>query len=200
MSRKVDLRVRRTRKLLRDALVQLMEQQRFETITVQAITDQAMINRATFYRHYQDKYDLLEHCMDDVVEELMQQIRPPVQEGTVAGMDTPQHNFQLLFEHVREHAAFYRVMLGSAEVGGFTQRIRSLLEEITMQRYQEIMAVNPAQPLMQPEFVMAYTSAAHIGAVSWWVNNDMPRSPAKMAEDLLTLLGKGTFYALSIEV
>lgn len=55
----VDPRIVRTRQLLREALVALLEEKDFEVITVQDIAERATVNRATVYAHYQDKYDLL---------------------------------------------------------------------------------------------------------------------------------------------
>jgi AcrR family transcriptional regulator len=56
---RLDPRVRRTRQLLREALRKLLEQKRFDDITVQDITEAATLNRATFYAHYPDKFALL---------------------------------------------------------------------------------------------------------------------------------------------
>ncbi|MEM9955483.1 MAG: TetR/AcrR family transcriptional regulator [Chloroflexota bacterium] len=54
----LDPRVRRTRKLLKQAFMELMQKKGFNALTVQDITDQAEINRATFYAHYADKFEL----------------------------------------------------------------------------------------------------------------------------------------------
>jgi AcrR family transcriptional regulator len=62
----VDLRVRRTRQLLRQALMELMPEKGFQAITVQDLSDRAMINRATFYEHFADKYALLEYSLRDL--------------------------------------------------------------------------------------------------------------------------------------
>jgi AcrR family transcriptional regulator len=56
----VDPRIRRTRLLLQDALVELLKKKGFDEISVQDIAEEATINRATFYAHYPDKYALLE--------------------------------------------------------------------------------------------------------------------------------------------
>ena len=58
----VDPRVKRTRELLQQALGKLLETKEFEKISVQDITDEATVNRATFYAHYPDKFALFE-CM-----------------------------------------------------------------------------------------------------------------------------------------
>jgi AcrR family transcriptional regulator len=56
---RLDPRVRRTRQLLQEALRKLLDQKRFDDITVQDITEAATLNRATFYAHYPDKFALL---------------------------------------------------------------------------------------------------------------------------------------------
>jgi AcrR family transcriptional regulator len=60
-----DPRVKRTRKLLQDALVALLAEKGFQAISVQDITARATVNRATFYAHFADKYDLLDQVISD---------------------------------------------------------------------------------------------------------------------------------------
>src|SRR3984893_17377568 len=60
---RLDPRVSRTRHLLHDALRQLLNQKRFDDISVQDITEAATLNRATFYAHYPDKFALLEELI-----------------------------------------------------------------------------------------------------------------------------------------
>jgi AcrR family transcriptional regulator len=57
---RVDPRVTRTRKLIRDALTSLLAEKSFEAMTVQDVAERATINRATFYAHYTDKFALLD--------------------------------------------------------------------------------------------------------------------------------------------
>lgn len=59
MSGKEDLRVRRTKKALFDAFMKLLSEKPFDEITVNELCDVAGIRRATFYKHYSDKYDFL---------------------------------------------------------------------------------------------------------------------------------------------
>lgn len=59
-----DLRVRRTKKLIVKAFYHLLKKEDFDKITIQEIANKAMIDRQTFYIHYQDKYDLLQKIID----------------------------------------------------------------------------------------------------------------------------------------
>ena len=63
-----DLRVRRTRKLLQQALIELTIEKGFADVTVRDIAERAMVNRSTFYRHYLDKYDLLRQYIEELPE------------------------------------------------------------------------------------------------------------------------------------
>lgn len=62
-NQKLDPRVRRTRKLITQAFIDLMTQKGFDAMSVQDIADHAEINRATFYAHYADKFDLHDHML-----------------------------------------------------------------------------------------------------------------------------------------
>lgn len=64
---KTDPRVVRTRKLIMDSFIKLSESKEFRDITVKDITTEAMINRATFYYHFEDIYDLLEKALSEVL-------------------------------------------------------------------------------------------------------------------------------------
>jgi len=64
---KTDPRVLRTRKLIMDSFIELSAKKEFKDITIKDITTEAMINRATFYYHFEDIYDLLEKALSEVL-------------------------------------------------------------------------------------------------------------------------------------
>src|SRR5918996_5341589 len=70
LNKKTDARVRRTRDALGDALVALMHEKPFDTITVQDVLDRAKVGRSTFYSHYSDKDDLLMSDAEEFFESL----------------------------------------------------------------------------------------------------------------------------------
>ena len=57
MEKKTDLRIIKTKKVIYEALIDLMKEKTFEEIKVSDICNKALINRSTFYAHYEDKYD-----------------------------------------------------------------------------------------------------------------------------------------------
>lgn len=71
MDKKQDLRVIKTKNLLYQTLIELMKDKTFEEIKVSDICSKAMINRSTFYAHYEDKYELLLDFINNLKEELV---------------------------------------------------------------------------------------------------------------------------------
>jgi Transcriptional regulator len=66
-NKKEDLRVRRTYKLLSQALLSLLLEKSFEEIFVTDICERAMVHRTTFYKHFEDKYHLLDFCVKELI-------------------------------------------------------------------------------------------------------------------------------------
>jgi len=66
---KLDPRVKRTRSLILRSFESLLAEKGFETISVQDVTDRAEINRATFYAHFHDKYELLDYSISQMFKQ-----------------------------------------------------------------------------------------------------------------------------------
>jgi len=88
-----NVRMRRTQKLLREALLELIEEQGFDALTVGALTERALVSRAAFYRNYQDKYDLVEQIFEEAMSAL---------QGAVGdlGREHPSQIWVTFFEHI----------------------------------------------------------------------------------------------------
>ncbi len=67
----MDPRIRRSRQMLHDALMKLLQEKEFDKISIQEIADLSTLNRATFYSHYPDKFSLLQCVVGTRFHELM---------------------------------------------------------------------------------------------------------------------------------
>src|SRR5260221_4783495 len=121
-----DLRVRRTHKLLWEALMALLSERAFEEITVKEICERAMVHRTTFYKHYEDKYALLEQGMRQMYDALVAEVTVP---PSVFSVDHPPPYFIHLFTHVAEHQHFYKLMLCGKGIGRVQQLVQDYLVE-----------------------------------------------------------------------
>src|SRR5215475_15096861 len=95
-----NLRVKRTKILLREALIALIEERGFEALTVGELTERAMISRAAFYRNYQDKYDLVEQIFAEAMNGLFAAL------GDL-GEAHPAGVWVRFFEHIAEYDRLY---------------------------------------------------------------------------------------------
>lgn len=179
-----DLRVKRTRKLLQEALIALTVEKGYAAVTVSDIAERAMVNRATFYRHYLDKFDLLEQYVQDLgkmtaggnmdeqkafIAEKLNPLPQEIPSGLVS-----------LLKHIQQHGDFYRVMLGANGDAKFIQRFRELSEwrYRALLSYFQVEEQSHQAPL---ELRLNYASCAGIGAILWWLENGQPLSVEELA-------------------
>jgi AcrR family transcriptional regulator len=180
-----DLRVRRTRKLLQKALIELTVEKGFAAVTIQDISERAMVNRSTVYRHYPGgKYELLEQYTNEVTAFKIDE-QPTTDQPGQKWQDPPPILVNLL-KHIEMFADFYRVMLGQNGDKAFTERFRKNHEErfrILMSRF----GVNTDANLPPIDLSLNYLSCAMVGAIIWWLENDQPCSVEQLASWLVRL-------------
>lgn len=70
-----DLRVQKTKKAIHDAFFELLQEEPFEKITINQISQRAMIGKGTFYYHYTDKYDLAEKLIQEYISAYQQSLK-----------------------------------------------------------------------------------------------------------------------------
>jgi AcrR family transcriptional regulator len=185
--KKLDPRVIRTRQMLRDALVSLIAEKGLEAVTVQDITDRAGLNRATFYLHYQDKHELLVKSLHDAIDELMADIGASPDEQGQLVIDESPRPIKAVFEHVAQHAQFYRVMLSAEGVPAFSAGVREYMATITL-RWLSALQPHPHQSRVPLEIVANSLSWSLLGVLIWWLEHDMPHPPDYMAEQFRLLI------------
>lgn len=187
-----DLRVRRTHKLLWEALMAELSERTFEEISVKDICERAMVHRTTFYKHYEDKYALLEQGMRQMYDELVLESHVPPS-GTFS-VDQPAPYFIRLFEHVAQHQQFYKLMLGCEGVSRFQKLVKDYAAEVAEAKVRELGPPNQqfAVPLaMQVQFV----AGGVLSLLAWWLENDLLLSPQQMAQHLQSLHGNWSFHS-----
>lgn len=196
---KTDPRVLRTRALLRNALMDLIPEKGYDAITVKDIAERATLNRATFYLHYRDKDDLLYHGMREVLDELNPD--HPLPDGSAGhfNYDSTLNTIRSDFEHVGQHAAFYRVMLGENAVWKFVHQLQDYVYEQTLSRLRDFQG-EQAGSEAEFELVLRHMSAAYVGVIHWWVENDMPYTPSEMADKLVAIYRAGIYRSLGFKV
>lgn len=165
-----NLRVRRTQKLLREALIELIEERDFDSLTVGEISERAMVSRAAFYRNYQDKYDLVEQIFTEAMQALFNAISEPITEH-------PPLIWVKFFEHIAEYERLYRALLGRKGSPWFVLKMRAslvdLLKEYTRLPFFQPPADRP-NPATSDEFVLDLIATMMVEAITWWLEQGRP--------------------------
>ncbi len=171
-----DLRVQRTHKLILDALIELTIQKGFANVTVRDITRRAGINRATFYRHYQDKFDLLDRYYQAVYElvDAPESLSPQAGEGD---SEKTASGLVRMLEHISANAEFYRAMLGKNGDPAFVEKIRQYVEK----RLRHALPEAILRKGLLVDLYLSYMSSGSVGAVLWWLEQGMPYTPEELA-------------------
>lgn len=128
MSSDRDLRVIKTRKIIRNAFVSLMDKKEFKNITVNDIADEAMINRSTFYLHYTDKYDLLQRTVEEAIQKITQLIAPEAHiiDGKL-DYDGFFQNIKCILKTIADDAVLYKIILNDKDLLGIDKKFRDAL-------------------------------------------------------------------------
>lgn len=174
-----DRQVRRTRRLLHKALMRLVLQKKYESITVQDILDRADVGRSTFYTHFRDK--------DDLLRDGLHYLNHAVNSGDVvrtkeAGRCDRIISFSLpMFEHAKEYRAVIRALLGSTAEIVVRQHIQSLLTSIVSQRVKtELRHHKPLQGALSSELLTDFIVSTYVWTFMLWLSSRNPLSPREI--------------------
>ena len=198
-----DLRIRRTHKFLQEAMIELITEKGFDAITVGDIAERAMINRATFYRHYQDKYDLVAKIFEETTNELVENMKP-FRKGTgQSETENPPEIWIQFFEHVSDHARLYRAMLGKNGSSWFAARMREhtikIMLETARQYEHQVESRQQIDPAMPPELPGMQLSHVLIGTIVWWLESEKSYTPRQIASWFYRFAFYGYIAALGYE-
>ncbi|MCY9086562.1 TetR/AcrR family transcriptional regulator [Bacillus spizizenii] len=195
-----DLRVIRTKESIQEALVELMMEKGFETLTVKDITTKAKINRGTFYAHYEDKYDLMTKCQEEIIIGMVDILKQNVPVDTEE-IETNSLNIKsfahivLMFEFLNENRRFLKALLGSNGDLSFQTKLKDFMWETLFENE----LVKQENLLVPGQYLSSYISSAFIGVVQQWLDNDCKETPQEMARIVSTITFNGPYYTAGLK-
>jgi AcrR family transcriptional regulator len=170
---RTDRRVRRTKALLQQGLIQLMETKDVKDISVKELSDLADINRGTFYLHYSDIYDMLKQLEDELFAEFYDIIDRTLPSDSAA--HCPQTTLFEVFSFLERHREIARVMISPHGDLAFVNRLKNLVQK----RLDSILASKLASG--DGCYLEAFAVSGCIGVIETWLAQPMPPTPDIMA-------------------
>ncbi len=190
-----DKRIRRTHRLLREAFIELIAEQGYDSLRVEDILKRADIGRTTFYAHFKDKRALLENIsaiFDSRYQADLAQ-RSLDEDGNI-----PLVAVQKVFESFERNAPFFGMVLESRDVPILYERVQEAFRDIftrLLNEQTEILKLNPQVPI---PILAEYYVGALLAMGKWWLSNGMrPYTAAEMAEMFYELDQHGRLKVMS---
>lgn len=187
----VDPRVKRTRRLLRDALVSLILKKDFASITIREVTERAEVAYITFYRHFESLDQLLMEVLDEGLVELMSHIEALAKLSDPSSLETEG---RLIFEYVGQKADLFRILLKSQSVTRVRKKVVSNISAIfqkscvPLERLGNQVTINMASN---------HIATSLLSLIEWWLENNMKPSPIEMGKVYKSLIIDSTVGAVS---
>ncbi len=176
-----DRRVRRTTQLLTHALMGLVQEKRYDAITIQDLLDRADIGRSTFYSHYRGKDDLLLKSFVRMLDMLDQ------------GIDRSREKYpralpvKELFRHVGEFRRFHQRLVRAHMLDRVYQVGTDYMRE-TLARRLAARTGGGEVPAVPLEVVAQAYAGALFALLRWWLDHDQPYPPERMDEIFHSML------------
>ncbi|WP_217593730.1 TetR/AcrR family transcriptional regulator [Cohnella sp. GbtcB17] len=190
MEDKLDRRKARTRQLLYDALMALLQEKSAESITVTDVADRADVNRGTFYLHYRDVRDMLQQLKDEVLTRMrviIEQLDISVAMLYI-DRDEPYPIGVSIFEEIARHGEFLRIMLGEKGDLSFARQLRELF---ATRVHAKLSTLSPNESAVPLDYLISYVASANFGIVTHWLDTGRQLTPAQMAKMMVSLMNYG---------
>ncbi len=196
-----DERVIKTKKLIKTALSELIQEKGFDHVSITDLTQRANINRGTFYLHYQDKYDLLEKFENEVLDDIntnAENFIKSIKDIDFLGEDfsneiKPFNN--KVFTYIKENYIIMKVILGPKSDMRFQNKIKKALNILLTEKGWDNY-FDSQNTFVSKNYFISYLVSAHIGVIRQWIDSGMNESAENMAEMISKMFFLGPFNSI----
>lgn len=193
---KTDRRVKRTREILQKALIELIREQGFDSITIQEIVDRANLGRTTFYLHYKSKDELFISCHEAIVGKFRIGPLHSLTKEEMLAAEAPASTM-LAYQHLEEaRPLLYSVFQGKDSL----LILRKMRDWSAKDIETNLRAAFPHQNSAIPLSVLSnYLASAQIGLVQWWLEKRQPHTLENLAQTFHRLQRASIVEAFGLE-
>lgn len=197
----LDRRIRKTRRVIRQCLTELLKTKRIQDITVREISEKADINRGTFYLHYRDIFDLMEQIENELLEELEDVLNHFKASDLLSN---PALVFTRVFHLVKENSDMVSILIGQNGDINFVNRLKDIIREKCLKDWMELFrpgagggrqtSRSSQNTLLDDSAFEAYysfTVTGCIGLVQYWLDSGLKETPEQLASLVEQIISKG---------
>lgn len=181
--KKQDARVRYTKMMIRNSLLELLRTKPIAKITVTEICEMAGINRATFYAHYSDPSDLLHALESEIIEDVAHWVRPAL---TAVGSDLKDVLTRLV-EYIGENADICSVLLSGKGDTSFQTQVVNVIEGQFMSSWAAARQMSKDEA----EYLYTFIALGSVGMIRKWLAEGAKKPASEIAELILKISNVG---------
>lgn len=163
-----------TKKMLKDALVELLNTKEISQITIRELCEIADINRSTFYSHYRDQFDLLNSIEEEVISNLLDFL------GNIAVKESSNRMIEYFLMYVKDNGKLFKVLLCKQESTSFKEKV----VKIIIDQLQSFIKFD-VQPQLIP-YVYTFILNGCIAIIINWINSSFDLTPEQISNLLLS--------------
>lgn len=171
---KMDRRIRRTRRMLKQGLAELMREKEFKDITVKDITDRMDLNRGTFYLHYVDTYDLLEKLENETLSDFQTMIDEHL---SLTGKSSLRPVIEPIASYIVENADFCKILFENKASNDFVRKFTELIYQNGEAFIRERL---PEASSLAVDYCFSFISFGLIGLIKQWFDTGMEASQGEL--------------------
>jgi len=188
---KVDPRVKRTRRLLHDALVSVILEKDFSSISIKEITERAEVAYITFFRHFESLDQLLMEILDDGLGELQDHIETLAKQSETSALETEG---KLIFEYIGQKADLFRILFKSQSV---TRIRKKVVRNIAAIFQKSCLPLARSGNQTTTAILSNHIATSLLALIEWWLDNNMKPAPAQMGKVYKSLIIDSTVGVVS---
>jgi AcrR family transcriptional regulator len=177
-----EIKVAKTKKLIKETLLDLIEEKGFEAISVRDITLKAGLNRGTFYLHYRDKYDLMEKSQNEILEGLQDRlifIRPKEMNEFYSN-DMIYPPILNVYQYLKENQRFIKILISTKGDPAFPKKMKEHIKDSIYEKLVDLLEEEYMIDIPH-EYTTAFISSAFFGLMEQWLEKEEPIISEEMA-------------------
>lgn len=179
----VNRRVRRTKRVIKEAYSSLIQEKGYSNITVKDIVERADYNRSSFYNYYTCKEALTEELVEEIIEGFKEANRQPYKQSNYLKFDTLSPSSVTIFQYIYEHASYFRLLIAVDPIPGLLDQIvhtiNLLQKEITFTADQHVDR--------NGDHFITFRTYGFLGLILEWIQSNYERSPVDLAKQLIEI-------------
>ncbi len=191
MKSKEDPRVRKTRRLLRDALVSLILNKDYGSVSIKEITERADVAYITFFRHFESIDHLLMEVLDEGLAELQGHIETLATHSETSALETEG---RLIFEYIEQKADLFRILFKSQSVARVRKKV---VQNITAIFQKSCVPLARCGNQVTISITSNHIATSLLSLIEWWLDNNLKPAPDQMGKVYKTLIIDSTMRAVS---